>query len=215
MAHESIVRTVEPEWENGDETPLRLYDRRPAGFDRLEIFYWEWISDRDPDVRAWVRRKRKPISQETGVNTSGLLEAAEEIATMVQRELHERSSPLTMDDAHELWNARRGYLTALIFLDGGGNRLAKDVEASVAPNGQPLAICLGSTNRRDRVMTMRGPLTLHGYVGCLRTFPDLPFGRGRRWPRLCPKCEPQRSNAKRKAITELQRRVAQSIAATS
>jgi hypothetical protein len=163
----------------------------------------------DEGYRSWVRREGKPISQEAGVNESGLREAVEKVATVVQRELHERPSPLTMSEAHELWTYRRTYLNALIYLDG--NRLAKEIEAKAAPNGQPLAICLGSTNLREQVMTLRGPITMHGYGGCLRTFPDLPFGTGRRWPRLCPKCEPRRSNAKKKAISDLQRRVARSI----
>lgn len=198
---------VEPEPRiNGDETFLRLDERCPAAFNRLEVFFYEWNSDRDAGYREWVRRERKPISQDTGVNTSGLLEAVEEVAAIVQRELHERPSPLTMTEAFELWHLRRTYLNALIHV--GGNRLAKEVEAKASPDGQPLAICLGSTNLREQVVTVRGPMTMHGYGGCLRTFPDLPFGPGRRWPRLCPKCEPQRSNARKKAISELQRRAA-------
>ncbi len=198
---------------NSDEIRRRLYDHSLAAFDRLEIFYYEWNSDRDERFRAWARREGKPVSQELGVNTSGLLEAAEKVATIVQRELYDLPSPLTMPEAHELWTYRRTYLNALIHLRG--NRLAKEVEGRVAPNGRPLAICLGSTNLRERVMTVRGPFTMHGYGGCLRTFPDLLFGPGRRWPRLCPECEPQRSNAKNKAISELQRRVARSISMTA
>jgi len=196
---------------NGDENAPRLYDRCPAAFARLEIFYYEWNSDLDESYRAWVRRIRKPISQKTGVNTTGLLEAAKEVAAIVQHELHELPSPLTPFEVHERWHWRRTYLNALIH--HGGNQLAKEVEAGAAPNGEPLAICLGSTNLRERVMTVRGPITMYGYGGCGRTFPDLPFGRGRRWPRLCPKCALQRTNLKNKAIRELQRRVARSIAA--
>lgn len=84
------------------------------------------------------------------------------------------------------------------------------MEARVAPGGQPLAICLGSA-KHEVVPTFIGLLKMPGYIGCLRTFPDLPFGQGRRWPRLCPQCKPRRSNAKNKTIHELQRRVARSI----
>ena len=151
------------------------------------------------------------MSQERGVNTVGLLEACEEVAAVVQEELHTLPSPLTMDQAVELWHFRIGYLNALIHLDFDGHSLAKEIETKVAPNGQPLTICIGS-NRRHLVETGRGPMTMHGYTGCLRTFPDLPFGRGNRWPRLCPECEPRRSNDKNKAITALRRRVARSLA---
>jgi hypothetical protein len=204
MAHgETMAAPAAPRL-NGDESRLRLSDRFPAAGYRLEIFFWEWHADRDPGWRTWVRKMGKPVSQATGVNTAGLLEAARAAAAVVQRELHEQPSPVTEPDVDELWYWRRTYLRALIHL--GGNRLAKEVEASVAPHGQPLAICLGSTDPGERVMTIGGPTRFYGYVGCLHTFPDLPYGRGRRWPRLCPACEPQRSNAKHKAITELQRR---------
>jgi hypothetical protein len=66
---------------------------------------------------------------------------------------------------------------------------------------------------RHRVETVRGPMTMQGYTGCLRAFPDIPYGRGRRWPRLFSTCEPRRSNDKNKAITALQRRVVQSLVA--
>ena len=115
-----------------------------------------------------------------------------------------------MLEAIELWCFRHGYLNALLYL--GGTRLAKEIEARVSPGSQPLAICLGSP-KAEVVVTIRGPVTMQGYVGCLRTFPDLPFGPGRRWPRLCDECEPQRSNAKAKAARALQRRVATSLGA--
>ena len=129
------------------------------------------------ETRAWIRRKRKPVSQERGVNTVGLLEACEEIAAVVQEELHTLPSPLTMDQAVELWQLPAWLPERADPPRLGGHRLAKEVEAKVAPNGQPLAICLGS-NRRHQVETVRGPMTMQGYCGCLRTFPDLPFGRG-------------------------------------
>ena len=159
---------------NGDET-WPLYSRCPDACDRLNVFQWEWIADSDHETRAWIRRKRKPVSQQRGVNAVGLLEACEEIAAVVQEELHTLPSPLTMDQAVELWHFRHGYLNALIYL--GGHRLAKEVEAKVAPNGQPLAICLGS-NRRHRVETVRGPMTMQGYWGCLGRSPTFPSGVG-------------------------------------
>ena len=198
---------------NGDDFRWPLYHECPEAWDRLNIFQWEWMSDLDPNVREWVRAKGKPISQERGVNPSGLLEACEEVAGVVQRKLHESASPLDMRAAVELWHFRLGYLNPLNYL--GGQRLAKNVEARAAPNGQPLAICIGS-NKRERVTSVRDgktmQVTMQGYAGCLRTFPDLPFGPGRRWPRLCAACEPQRSNARNKEISELRRRVARSAA---
>lgn len=195
------------EWLNGDEICEELYGLHPAAFDRLETFHWEWMADGDDFYRRFVRQMGKPISVEKGVSTAGLAAAAEEVARVVQRRLHARSSPLLMAEASVLWHARRRYLNALIYLRD--TRLAKEVEAKAAPDNRPLAICLGS-NKPGDVRTIRGPVLMHGYVGCLSTFPDLPFGRGRRWPRLCPQCEPRRSNDKRRAISELQRRVARS-----
>jgi hypothetical protein len=206
---ESVAVAAAPE-ENGDDgNRLRLLGRFPAAAHRLEVFSWEWHADQDPGWRDWVRKMEKPVSQAKGVNTAGLLEAATEVAAVVQREIHELPSPLTHADVAELWYWRRTYLKALIYLDGGGNRLAKQVEASVAPDRQPLAICLGSTVRREYVMTFVGLTRFYGYVGCFNTFPDLPFGRGKRWPRLCPTCEPQRTNKKNKAIREHRRRYAE------
>ncbi len=95
-----------------------LYSRCPDACDRLIIFQWEWTADSFPETRAWIRGKRKPVSLERGVNTVGLLEACEEIAAVVQEELHTLPPPLTMDQAVELWQLRRGYLNALIHLDG-------------------------------------------------------------------------------------------------
>ena len=208
----------------GDESRWPLYEKCPEPWDRLNIFQWERMCDHDPDatvrdsvhaqlthqeeIRKWVCYWDKPISQLSGVNTSGLLEACEAAAAIVQGELHESSSPLDMWAAVELWHFRLGYLKALKYL--GGNRLAKDIEANAAPNGQALTICIGS-NKAERVMTVRGPRKMYGYPGCWCVFPDLPFGPGNRWPRQCPKCEPQRSNAKNKAITELRRRAARSL----
>jgi hypothetical protein len=143
MAHGSIVRDARSARLNGDESASRLYERCPAACDRLRIFHWEWISDGDQRHRDWVRRKRKPISQDRGINEAGLLEACAELARIVQRELHDRPSPLSLEEATELWHARVTYLNALIYL--GGNKRAKRVEESVAPDGQPLAICLGTS----------------------------------------------------------------------
>jgi hypothetical protein len=208
--HADRVRATAAQRLKGDESQFDLYSLCPAACDRLNIFQWEWISDRDAHYRDWVRRKRKPISQERGVNTSGLLEAAEEVAVIVQRELQERSSPLGMGEAVELWHARLGCLNALIYL--GGNRLAKDVEMKAAPNGQSLAICLGSA-KRESVATLIGDITMQGYTGCLSTFPDTHYGRGQRWPRWCPHCRSRKTNARNAAISALQRRVADSLAA--
>ena len=161
--HPSSELHTESPGENGDEF-WPLYSRCADACERLNIFQWEWTSDRYPEMRDWIRRKRKPVSQERGVNTVGLVEACEKIAAVVQEELHRLPSPLTMDQAVELWHFRLGYLNALIHLDFGGHSLAKEIEAKVAPNGQPLTICIGS-NRRHQVETHRGPMTMHGYMG--------------------------------------------------
>lgn len=201
---------------NGDETRPRLYDECPEAFDRLEIFQWEWISDRDADDRAWVQSHGKPVTVEHGVNEEdGLLEAAEVVAVVVQRALHERLSPLEPLESFELWDARVGYLNPLIYL--GGNELAKNVDAQAAPNGQPLTICVGSSGDvHVEVDAWQGDLltrhTLRGFGGCRRTFPDAPYGPGRRWPRWCPDCRSAKSNAKSAAKAELRRRVARAAA---
>jgi hypothetical protein len=134
-----------------------------------------------------------------------LREAAEEVAQCVQSELHAVPSPLHLDDAVELWTARRWYLEALIFLES--NRLAKAVEASVSPGGQPLAICLGSAKIHE-VQTVRGLIPMHGAPGCLCTFPDAPYGPGFRWPRWCPSCQTRKTNRLNAAKSVLRRRVA-------
>jgi hypothetical protein len=161
----------------------------------------------------FASNRGRPVGLFLHVNEDGLLEACRDVAAVVHQELHALPSPLEGLQAIELWHFRHGYLTALLHL--GGNRLAKEEEARVSPRGQPLAICLDSTNQPTDVTTIRGSMTMRGYWGCLRTFPDLPFGPGRRWPRLCPSCEPQRSNLKNKAIRELQRRAARLLAPAS
>jgi hypothetical protein len=108
------------------------------------MFQWEWYSDRDAKDRAWVRSRGKRISVESGVNTAGLLEAAETVAAVVQHALHFCRSPIDPLESFDLWHARLGYLNPLIYL--GGNELAKRIDAQAAPNGQPLTICVGSPN---------------------------------------------------------------------
>jgi hypothetical protein len=95
----------------------------------------EWISDSHPEHRD-CSRQEKFAGSATGVNTSGL-STPPEVATIVQREPHERIFRLPA--ATELWHFRLGYLNALYYLDGNGSRLAKDVEVS-SLDGRPLAI---------------------------------------------------------------------------
>lgn len=86
---------------------------------------------------------------------------------------------------------------------------AKRVEASVAPNGRPLAVCVGSSKREQEAVYFCGRLEewpMFGYIGCLRTFPDPSFGPGRRWPRLCPRCRQRRTNHRNAARAALRRR---------
>jgi hypothetical protein len=116
-----------------DESRPRLYDLCPAALDRLDVFRREWIGiGEQPEL---IGAKHWPGALD--VDKSGLLEAAEEVAQCVQSELHALASPLRLDDAVELWTARRWYLQALIFLES--NRLAKAVETRVSPKRQPLA----------------------------------------------------------------------------
>ena len=197
---------------NGDETRPRLYDECPEDFDRLEVFQWEWISDRDAHHRAWVQSHGKPVTVEHGVYEEGLREAAEVVAAVVQLALLERPSPLEPLELFELWGARLGYLNPLIFL--GGHALAKQVDAQAAPNGKPLTICVGSSNdvhveawQGDRLTHH----TLRGFGGCGHTFPDAPYAPGRMWPRWCPDCRRAKTNAKNAAIAELRRRVARAV----
>ncbi len=177
----------------------------PDACHRLEVFHWEWLGDLDAEDREWIRRKQKPVSQEIGVATDGLLEAAEEVATVVQRKLgefHDRAVPLTEQQAVELWHARLSYMNPLVYL--GGNRLAKDVERHAAPSNEALTICVGS-RKREAVTTLIGEITMTGYVGCLRIFPDAEYGPGRRWPRLCPSCRCAKTNARNAKKRDLQK----------
>jgi hypothetical protein len=163
--------------------------------------------------------QRQYYVEMTTVDESGLFEAAKTVATVVQHTLHNfhaNNSALTVTQAGEAGHARLIALNALLYLGNrletdGGNKFAKDVERSVAPNHEPLAICLGS-NKRHRVQTLIGPLTMPGHDGCLRTFPDPPPGTGRRWPYTCPSCRSARSNARNAAVTALQRKVAAWVA---
>jgi hypothetical protein len=162
---------------------------------------------------------RERFRESTAVEESGLLEAAEEIARVLQRVLHDfhaSKTALTMDQARECHVARNAYLSTFLYLGPSGNRFAKELERRAAPNGQALAICLGSMKRYP-VQTLIGEIPMHGYAGCLRTFPDPPHGPGRRWPRFCPSCRPARSNARNAAVTALHQRVAivQGLARTS
>jgi hypothetical protein len=203
-AHAENVAGDGRERPNSDERIPRLYDQCRATLDRLDVFRREWLGAGQPEL---VGSKRWPGALD--VEKAGLLAAAEDAAACVQQRLHALPLPLLLDESVELWTARRWYLEALIYLDG--NRLAKDVETRVSPGGQPLAICVGSAKRELVVVYVRGrvqEIEMRGYIGCLRTFPDTPFGRGKRWPRLCPDCRTRRSNATKKARTALQRRVA-------
>jgi hypothetical protein len=167
------------------------------------------VRDQSPDDRAWVLAKKKPVTCETRIGPAGLIEAVEEVAACVQRELHERESPLDMLVAPELWHTRLWYLTALIYRKG--NQLAKEIEARASLDGHALAICIGSAKYERVDVYIHGRLQqieMPGYVGCLRTFPDPPYGPGRRWPRVCPECRSRRSNARNKAVSDLRRRAA-------
>jgi hypothetical protein len=153
------------------------------------------------------------VTCDSDINRDGLPEAANDLLGSVQRRLyryHDASEPLEVvgdSGVVILDGARFTALRALVLL--GGTRLAKDVEASVAPNGQPLAICVGSTTREQVQVYFRGRLEewpMSGYLGCLHTFPDAPFGPGRRWPRQCSRCRPRRTNHRKAAQAALRRR---------
>lgn len=213
MTHAASKAAVARVRINGDESRRRVCDRCPTALGRLDVFYWEWISARDKDAQAWVRAKKKPITVETGVNEQGLHEAAEEVLRCVQQDLHEfhaHREPLAMDmNTIALWKARVIAITALDWM--GGQQFAKEVEAQVSLGEQPLALCVGSTKREPVTIYSHGrfrEIKMAGYIGCLRTFPDPPYGPGRRWPRLCPDCRVRRSNAKSRAKNELRRRTA-------
>ena len=197
---------------------VRLYEALPEACARLDVFQWEWLREFDVDPESgrrigaeWVEAKGKPVSCAHGVNREGLAEAAEEVARWVQAELHAYGDEsLGLGDATSLWYSRLGYQNALYWL--GGDRRWKKVEERVAPGGQPLSICVGS-NRPIKVLVMLhgkpSTETMHGYLGCLRTFPEEPYGRGRPWARWCPPCRSRKTNAKHRAITELRRRSAE------
>ena len=184
------------------------------------MFRWEWMREYDVDPESgrrigqeWVEAKGKPVSCDRGINREGLVEAAEEVAKWVQTELHGYGDkPLGLRDATSLWQSRLGYQNPLYWLDGNGNRLWKELESRVAPGGRGLAICVGSNKRFQVPVILHRRSTLevmHGYPGCLQTFPENPYGRGRPWARWCRRCQPRKTNAKLKEITDLQRRVAE------
>ena len=205
-----------------------VYDRCPAAWDRLDVFRWDlvadkafldwgWGSDEDSlgrEIRAreWIRVRRWPVSPGQTVDDAGLLEAAREAALAVQVTLHELDTPTDVGWAIGLQHRRWLYLTALH--DLGGNRLAKKIEWEVAPYGQPLAVCVGGMSDKRVVTTSstgrERTYTLGSVRGCGRTFNDLPYGRGRRWPTWCPACARAKSNAASRAETALKARVAAS-----
>ena len=172
-----------------------------------------------PEVAEWIRRHGKPVTGDHGINRDGLEEAATDMARSVQRRLylfHDAGEPLDVVVDLCLVRARFAALTALDHLGNlgelGGQRFAKTVEAGVAPNGQPLAVCVGSQKREQVPLYFRGrpeEWLMAGYLGCLRTFPDAPFGPGRRWPRFCPDCGQRRTNDRSKKRTGVRRRAAE------
>ena len=195
-AHGVTVAPSEGQQVNADEKPADVL----AAWHRLDRFRREWLGKEEPKLSGgtWFGA--------LNIDDSGLLEAAETVAEHVQRRMHALPSPLELDEAVDLWTGRRWALQALIVVGGGENALAKQVEARVSPGGQPLAICLGSA-KVHQVQTIAGIVPMHGYQGCLRTFPDPPAGRGKRWPRLCPECRRAQSNALAAAKNELRRHV--------
>jgi hypothetical protein len=150
-----------------------------------------------------------PVSCPNGVNREGLEEAATEVARWIQAELlGYGDEPLPRRDALDLWMLRLRYVNALDWLDASW----KDVEACASPDGVPRSICMGSGREVSvQVMHFGRPMvhTMHGYRGCLRTFPVKPHGRGRPWATWCPECRPRKSNYREKAKSEYQRRIAE------
>jgi hypothetical protein len=105
---------------------------------------------------------------------------------------------------------RLGYVNALYWL--GSDRLWKDVERRVAPDGRPRSICIGSDRRIGVQVMFHGEPhleTMFGYRGCLRTFVTRPHGRGRPWATWCLRCRDRKSNAREAAVRDLQRRIAE------
>lgn len=227
MGHDgsSVPPTTGAQKKGDERTPsARLRAALPDACARLNVFQWEWEREYDVEYDAdsdtwlligagFVEAKGKPVSCPQGVNKEGLAEAAENVARWVQAELHTYGNePLELRDVWDLWNLRLGYQNALYWLDGNCDRLWKEVESRVAPGGVALSICVGSNKRIGVPVFFHGkPLveTMHGYLGCLRTFPEAPYGRGRPWSRWCPQCRSRKTNAKRRAITAFQRRIAE------
>jgi hypothetical protein len=188
-------------------------------------FQWEWVRACDPEGAEWVAAHAKPTLPKGEWRLGPLQAAAREMAECVQGELHRQRGPFDRLDALLLNSARHLYLLALYELGGGVWKLAKDVESEVSPDRQAHAICLGTsggTDSADRPFT--GPNTvvrgitpwggrvsvkLGAYGGCLHTFPDAPYKRGRKWPRWCRTCARGKTNARLKAIRELEERIRQ------
>jgi len=197
-------------------------------YELLMRFQWARLAMDGPDEAKWVEAKGKATLPRSEWRSGPLEASAREFAGYVQGELRKRAEPLERGEALELDVLRHLYLLALYELGRGSWRLAKSVEADAA-GGQALAICLGTwggtdarppdelddgtldpkraviaVDRRGRAHAMK----LGAYGGCLRTFPDPPYGSGRKWPSWCPECRPKKSNAKNKAIADLRRDMA-------
>jgi hypothetical protein len=195
----------------------------PEAFELLMRFQWECVRRNEPGGAKWVEFHGWPTLDHSEWHDGSLEAAAVEVARCVQGEMHRRPMPLHRGEALELAGARQLYLLALYELGGGTWRLAKETEARVAPGGRPLAMCLGTwgasvVNKKDgtggrTIVTgldrwgRTHRVALGGYGGCLRTFPDRPYGPGNIWPTWCGACAPGKSNAKAAAITELRRRL--------
>ena len=157
----SSVLAAEAPLINGDETRPRLYDQCPEAFDRLEIFQWEWYSDRDANDRAWVRSRGMPISVEEGVNEDGLLEAAQTVATVVQHALHHCRSPIEPLERFDLWHARLGYLTRPSTSTSGGTSSpsASTLRLPQTVNHSPSVSAVRTTSRSRRGRGTVSPVT--------------------------------------------------------
>jgi hypothetical protein len=220
VGHGDIASEVREPREKGDDRwpHERLRVAVPTSYERLEQFYWEFVRDEDIDSDGRHRGAEHvaffelPVWCERGVSRVGLQDAAEDVAQWVQAELRSWGDrALDPRDGFDLGMLRLRYVNALHYL--GGHRLWKSVEARVG-NGVGLAICIGSGESVPVEVEYFGRTiadTMHGYRGCLRTFPVKPHGRGWPWATWCPACREHglKSNHRERAKREYQSRIAE------
>jgi hypothetical protein len=127
-----------------------------------------------------------------------VVEASLEVLRWYQARLRElEPGPVDEHQAWELTRKRDWALHVLIRYKGGDKGWAKRQLLEITAQ-RPLAICAGGGGARyvktdlgkeieRRTGTPRRPLITHTR-GCFCVFEEKPNVKGKKWPRLCPRC---------------------------